>query len=119
MVIFFSIVLAGVAIMYFSIITSNDYKTNYKRLATDLSNTVALSVDRAKVKTITDQAKSYYDAYDVKPTRDKQGTPEYVAYMSQFEALKQTSEFKDIQNYLKGIKETNLDTDGIYLAFVD
>ena len=119
MVIFFSIVLAGVAIMYFSIITSNDYKTNYKRLATDLSNTVALSVDRAKVKTITDQAKSYYDAYDVKPTRDKQGTPEYVAYMSQFEALKQTSEFKDIQNYLKGIKETNIDTDGIYLAFVD
>ena len=118
-IVVFGLVLGAISMVFFTTETTNNNRKNYKDLATDLSKTVALSVDIEKVTNIYNQARSYYDAYDEKPTRDKEGTPEYEAYMAQFEVLKNTQDYKDIQNYLKGIKDVNTDTDGIYLAFVD
>ena len=119
MVVVFGLVLASISLVYFSIVTTNENKKTYKQLATDLSNTVALSVDVEKVKNITDQAKSYYDAADPKPTRDQKGTPAYVSYMSQFKTLRDNPDYQSIQSYLKSVKEVNIDTESVYLVFVD
>ena len=119
LIVLFGLVLGAISMVFFGIATNNSNRKNYKNLATDLSKTVALSIDIEKVTNIYNQARSYYDAYDEKPTRDKEGTPEYEEYMAKYDALKATQDYIDIQNYLKAIKEANTDTAGIYIAFVD
>ena len=119
MIVVFGLVLAEISMVYFSVVTSNNNKKSYKNMATSLSNTVALSIDVSKVKNITNTVISYYDKYDEKPTREKQGTPEYDAYMAQFEDLKKTQDYLDIQSYLNGVKKANTDTEAVYLGWVD
>ena len=119
LIIVFGLVLTGIGMIYFSVVTSNNNKKAYKNMATNLSDTVALSIDTTKVKHLTEQVKSYYNNFEDKPTREQQGTSEYDAYMAQFEEYKQSQDYKDIQQYLKSVKEANIDTEGIYLGWVD
>ena len=119
MIVVFGLVLGEIALVYFSIVNSNNNKKHYKSLATNLSSTVALSIDTTKVKNLVNQLKTYYDAYEEKPTRETQGTPEYESYMTLCENLKQTQDYKDIQKYLKSVRDANTDTEGIYLGWVD
>ena len=119
MIAVFGLALAEIAMIYFSLVSSNRNNTNYKQLATDLSNTVALSLDKEKVANITNQCKSIYDEYDEKPTRAEEGTELYKEYMAKFDAVRSQEDYKSLQSYLKSIKDVNIDTEGIYLAFVD
>ena len=113
-------ILAEIAMIYFSIVISNSNKDRYKLLATDLSNTVALSIDTEKTKNVVNQVMSIYDEYEVKPVREEyEGTAEYDEYMARFAAVEATQDFKDVQKYLYSINEANQDADGIYLGAVD
>ena len=113
-------ILAEIAMIYFSIVISNTSKDRYKTLATDLANTVALSLDIQKTKNVVNQVMSIYDEYETKPVREEtEGTPEFEEYMARFDAIKASQDYKDIQKYLHGVKEANQDADGIYLGSVD
>ena len=118
-IVVFGLVLSEIAMIYFTIVSNNKNKTTYKALATDLSRTVALSIDKEKVKNVTDQIVSYYDACETKPTRDQEGTAEYSAYMANIALVKQTQDYIDLSNYLNSVKEANTDTKSIYLGYVD
>ena len=119
MIVIFGLVLAEIAMVYFSVVSSNNNKKTYKNMATSLSNTVALSIDVTKVKNLTNQIVSIYNSYEEKPTRETQGTPEYEEYMASLEAVKQTQDYKDLQSYLHSVKEANVDTEAVYLGWVD
>ena len=113
-------ILAEIAMIYFSLVSSNTNKDRYKSIATDLSKTVALSIDVNKVKNVTSQIISIYDQYDPKPVRDDyEGTPEFEEYLAKFDAVRQTQDYKDIQKYLFDVREANSDADSVYLGWVD
>ena len=113
------IVLVEIAMIYFSLVTSNEAKKTSKQNATGLSQTVALSIDLDETKTLTSMIVSIYDSSETKPGRDQEGTKEFEEYMAMFEPVKQTSEYKHLQSFLNAIKVANKDTDGIYLGYVD
>lgn len=115
----FGIILAEIAMVFFTVVSSNTNRKDYMNLATDLSNTVALSVNYEQAKSVTEQVLHYYTLSPTKPGRDQQGTPEYEAYMAQFETVRQSEDYKALQKYLQAVKAANADTDGIYLAYVD
>lgn len=113
-------ILAEIAMIYFSLVISNSNEDRYKITATDLSKTIALSIDVNKVKNVTSQIISIYDQYDPKPVRDEyEGTPELEEYLAKFDAIRQTQDYKDIQEYLFNVRENNSDADAVYIGWVD
>ena len=117
-IIVFGAVLVETAMVFFSLTSSNSNKKAYKQAATELAETVALSIDTTKVKKVTDDVIDIYNKSETKPGRESEGTPEYEEYMAQFEAIKK-EDYLYLQNYLHNIKLANTDTDGIYLGYVD
>ena len=113
------IVLVEIAMIYFSLVTSNEAKKSSKENATSLSQTVALTIDLDETKALTSMIVSIYDSSETKPGRDQEGTKEFEEYMAMFEPVKQTNEYKHLQSFLNAIKVANKDTDGIYLGYVD
>ena len=85
-IVIFGVILAEIAMVYFSLTSSNNNQKKYKEDATELSDTVALSIDVDEVKALRDDIISIYDSYEDKPTRDKEGTPEYEEYMAKVAA---------------------------------
>ena len=119
MIVIFGAVLAEIAMIYFTLVSSNSNKENYKSLARDLSNTVALSVDKEKTTNVVNQIMLAYNECTVKPTRDQEGTEEYNNYFAKIEVIKQSQDFLFLKEYLNRVKLTNVDTDAIYLGAVD
>ena len=93
MIFIFGLILAETAMFYFSLVSSNNNRENYKRNATDLSYTVAYSLNKDDVTTVKNAIVSYYDACETKPTRDQEGTESYNEYMENIALVKQTSEY--------------------------
>ena len=113
-------ILAEIAMIYFSLVSSNNNKERYKSIATDLSYTIALSIDVDKVKNVVSDVISIYDEYDTKYVRDEyDGTPEFEEYLARFDAVRETQDYKDLQDYLLSIREANSDADAVYLGYVD
>ena len=113
-------ILAEIAMIYFSLVNSNTNKERYKSIATDLSYTIALSIDVDKVKNVVSDVISIYDEYDTKYVRDEyDGTPEFEEYLARFDAVRETQDYKDLQSYLLSIREANSDADAVYLGYVD
>ena len=120
MIVIFGMVLAEIAMIYFSISSSNQNRGAYKAAATDLSETVALSVDVEKLKNVKGQIASIYDSLDPKLVRDEyDGTPEFEAYLNSCAEVKSSADYIYLQNYLKAVSDANDDTEGIYLCYVD
>ena len=120
LIVVFGLVLAEVAMVYFSISSSNQNKKTYLADATDLSETVAVSVDIDKFKHVKDEVAAIYDSYDTKLVRDDyDGTPEFEEYLAKFDAVRNLQDYKDLQQYLATVKSVNDDTESVYLCYVD
>ena len=119
MIVLFGMVLAEIAMVYFSIVSNNNNKQYFKDDATELSHTVALSIDKEQLKEVRDYIVDIYNSYTDKPTRDKEGTPEYNEYMNRVSEVKKLDSYKAVQGYLHSVKEVNKDTDGVYVGYVD
>ena len=119
MIVAFGLALAEVAMVFFTLTSSNNNKSIYKSIATDLAQTVASAIDKEKTKNITEQAKAIYESYDGQMNRSKEGTEEFEIYLAKFDAIKATQDYKDIQKFLYDLKVANHDTDGIYLGYTD
>ena len=119
MIVVFGMVLAEVAMVYFSLVSSNNNKEHYKNLANDISSTIALSIDKEKVTSLTNDVVKIYDASS-KPVREQsEGTPEYEAYLASFEQIKQTPAYIEIKAILSNIQQVTEDVDSVYLGYVD
>ena len=119
LIVVFGAVLGETAMVFFTLVSSNANKENYKNMATDLSKTTALVLDGAKVKGLTDKVVEIYDASSKPIREDYEGTQELKDYLALFEPVRQTQEYKDIQQSLYNIKSCNRETDGVYLGWVD
>ena len=120
MIVVFGLILAEIAMIYFTISSSRENRAQYKAAATDLSETVALSIDVEKVKNVKGQVASIYDSLETKLVRDDyEGTPEFEAYLAECAQVRNTEDYIYIQNYLKAIYDVNDDTEGIYVCYVD
>ena len=120
LIVVFGLFLAEIAMIYFTISSSRENRAQYKSTATDLSETVALSIDIEKVKNVKAQVASIYDSLETKLVRDEyEGTPEFEAYLAECAKVKTSEDYVYIQNYLKAINDVNDDTAGIYVSYVD
>lgn len=118
-IVLFGLILAEIAMVYFSVVSSNTNKDNYKKTATNLAETVSLSLNKEQVKVIRNAVVQVYESDGTKPGRDKEGTPEFETYLAKFAPIKEMPEYKALQSYLVSVKKANEDSDGIYLAHVD
>lgn len=118
LIVVFGLVMAETAMVNFSLVISNNNQAHYKDLANDLASTVALSLDPVKTKTLTDQVVSIYEA-NGKPTREKEGTPEYDTYLASFDTMKASPEYQYVQDYLRAVKGSNRDVTAAYIGCVD
>ena len=120
MIVVFGLILAEIAMVYFTVSSSRKNREQYKASATDLSETVALSVDIEKFKNVKGQIASIYDGQEVKPVRDEyEGTPEFETYLAECALIKTNEDYIFLQNYLKAVNDANDNTDGVYLCYVD
>lgn len=119
MVSVFGLFLAGIAMMYFAIITSNANKDSYKTMAKNLADTVALSIRMEDLRPVRDQVVTIYENSPNKPGREAEGTPEYEAYLAQYDVVKAMPEYQRLQNYLLSVREANEETDAVYIGYVD
>ena len=97
MIVVFGLILAEIAMVFFSLSSSRRNEENCKKMATDLSGTVALSVNKEDVANLTNDILLEYNKYDEKPSREKEGTPEFDQYMSDVAKVKETPYYKSLQ----------------------
>ena len=120
MIFVFAIALAEIAMIYFSLVISRENERNYKRIATDLSATVAEVVNSDDVKTLKDKVKTIVDNSPNKVMSDDWGSPEWEEYTAQFDVIKSDPLFINIRNQLRGIVDANTtEIDCLYLSYID
>lgn len=121
MIVLFGAILAEIAMVYFTLTVSSSNRQNYKDAATDLSKTVAVTVNKDDVASLTKYIVDIYNEYpdNDKPTREKENTPMFKEYLAKVQTVKTMPYYLSLQTFLHSVKGANADTDGIYLGYVD
>ncbi len=111
-----AIILAAAFLSYRNITSMNE--AMYIARAEELSATAAAIVDPQQVKTVRDQVMAIYDETDDKVSSDEWGSPEFDAYLKNYESVAETEEYKTIQEQLRVIQDTN-DLESVYIVCFD
>ena len=120
MIVVSALILVETAVAYFAIVTNKTSQEDFKKLATSLSNTVAVVIDSDKVVNLKNQIKSIYDASENKPTSEEWGSDEWNDYIAQFDEVAASAEYIEMRDYLREIASAySNEVDCIYLSFVD
>ena len=115
-----TLVLSAISITVSVRFVSNIIRNNFEREATNLSRTAATVVDADAVEKLRDATEKIYDsiAEDKRVSSDEWGSDDFYDYLSNFESLVDTKEYKTIYNQIKKIQDVN-DVDCIYVVFVE
>ena len=111
-----AVLLASVAMIFFGIVINNNNNRQYKGIATSLSNTVAATIDTQKVKNVVNHVMLFYDP-DF--SRENEGKEGYDEYLAKFDEVRNTQDYKDVQEFLRDVKNSYTDADAVYLGAVD
>ncbi len=95
-------------------------RDNYENEATDLSRTVAAVVDAEAVGRLRRAAEEIYDSIgaEERVPSDDWGSDAFYAYLSAFEALCDTDDYRTIYRQIRKIQDVNR-VDCIYVVFVE
>ena len=116
MVVIMVAVLSAVEGTLTKVVFDRTINSEYEKNVTNLAHTVALSVDGDTVEVLKDQIVDIYEKSANKVGSDMMGTPEFDEYISQFQYLKDTPEYKSEVEKLRHISEANgVD---IYMVYV-
>ena len=118
MVVLFGLVLAEIAMIYFSLVTSASNKEDYKSIAHTVSSIGALAVDKQEAEDLTDQVVSIFEDSG-KPERSALSEDELSAYLAKFDAIHDSPRYKAMQKSLSDIRKTTKNVEGVYLGYVD
>ena len=113
-------IVVEVAMTFHTLSVSSQNRKNYENKALELSGTVAVTVDVDLLQNVKGQVKSIYDASETKVLSDDWGSPEWEAYMAQFDSVSASTEFKNLKDYLQRVMGANSeDISCIYFAYLD
>ena len=124
MIIVFALVLVETSMLYFSLVSSNKNKDNYKKIATNLSQTVAEVVDVQAYLRLQYKVNKIVEASPTHPVVGYCTEKEYDEYIAQFAHLENDEDFLDIRDFLRTMVDANTDEkskeiDCIYLSYID
>ena len=113
-----AVVLAAVAGIVSQRVIGNMVDSMYQERGNELAATIAEVLDGDEVKVLRDNVLAIYLAADERVGMEEWGSDAFNAYLDRFKEIKQTAEYKDLLQQLRGIQEVN-SVDCIYLADVD
>ena len=118
MVVAFGLILGSISLGYFNLVSSNRNKQAYKDMASTLSSGLAISVDKDAAKSLISQVVSIYEA-EGKPYRENQTEEETQTYLAKFDPIKQSEEYREMQQSFADVRKANKDIEAIYIGYVD
>ena len=115
-----AVVLVEVAMIYFSLVSSSKNQETYKNLANNLSATVAKVVDVEEVTKLRGLVEPIVNGSETLPFSEEWGSPEWEAYVAQFDDVQKSEPFLNLRSFLREIESANSDEiDCLYLSYVD
>jgi diguanylate cyclase (GGDEF)-like protein len=93
-------------------------RTMYTTRSQELSKTAALSVDPAQVKMIRDRVMETFNSMPDKVSTDDWGSPEFDAYLKNYEDITATKEYEEIRDRLRIVQDSN-NLQAVYLVWFD
>ena len=116
----FTLVLVGVAMVYFSSVLTSANKRTYMNAATNVSNTLSKVVEVEEVVDLKGQVKSIVDSSPTHPLSSEWGSPEWNAYIAQFSDITKTASFNSLRDVLRRAQSVNsYEISSIYILYVD
>ena len=110
-----AVVLAAVAGIVSQRVIGNMVDSMYQERGNELAATIAEVLDGDEVKVLRDNVLAIYLAADERVGMEEWGSDAFNAYLDRFKEIKQTAEYKDLLQQLRGIQEVN-SVDCIYLG---
>ncbi len=99
---------------------TNIVRDNYEKQAGGVARTAAAMVDADALARLHTETKEIYDSLDPEQrvSSDDWGSDAFYEYLSHFESLAETKDFKEVHHQLRQIQDAN-DVDCVYTCFVD
>ena len=118
MVIVFGLVLAEVAMVYFSLISSSNNVKNAKQTADNLSGVLSEAVDPNDFKTLRKQVDSIIDASSTYAISGESTEEEWNTYIAQFSAISESPLFISVRDELRRlVSHYEGELDCVYLGY--
>ena len=95
-------------------VITDEYKERSERIA----SVVASVVDPAEVSAVAQEALKVYDSSESHVLSDEWGSPEFDAYVSQYQYIEDMDEYKDLLKTLQDIQRSSK-ADSLYLAYLE
>ena len=122
MVIIISLILTGATVTISYKIYSKMMGDHYKSLTENLARTTAVSVDREKVKMVTELVMEQYRKLcpdlNTAPAFDSFSEEEQSAYFDSFSWIQETGEYKSLLDALTAIRQSN-GVKSLYICYMD
>ena len=114
-------IIIGVILMsgFFSFKSLTDVtRTIYTSRSQELSETTAQILDPRQVKTIRDKVLEIFRATTDRVSSDAWGSPEFDAYLTRYQEITETKEYKQIRKQLRIVQDSN-NLQASYLVWFD
>ncbi len=118
LILLITVSLGGAAVFISSQSNGNIIDTQYKTMATDTANTVAVSLDPKEVRKLRDAVMSIYRNTENKVGSEEWGSPEFDEYIARFTSVSEMPEFDSVREDMAKIQNV-INVDCIYLIYVD
>ena len=90
----------------------------YGHYSTDVAKLIAVEIDAERLTNVRNAVLDIYGKSENKVLSDKRGTPEFEDYVSQYDAISKTDDYKAILAQLRKM-QSQLDVDCIYVCWMD
>ena len=108
MIVLFAIVLAEIAMIYFSLVSSNSNTRTYKDKSRNLSSTIAEVIDAKRFHDLKEKVQAIESKSSYRPTTDEIDTYEYYdEYLAQFDSITQDPDYIYLRDYLRDLQAVN------------
>ena len=128
MIVLFALVLSEIAMVYFSIVSSNSNQRTYKEKAKNMAATIAEVIDEDRFYNLKEKVKDIVDHSEYTLTYEQKDDPRYQAYIDQFKNIMPDPEvpgsgdadYVYLRNYLQDLQAVNSDeVSCIYLVYIN
>ena len=118
MILVFAIILIFVSVVIYSRVLWNTTEDFYKNKADEEAALIAANVDVELFSSVKAQVADVYDKSTNRVNSEYWGTPEFDAYVAEFEYIKETDGFKTLHDFLSRMEKATT-VKCAYLAYVD
>ena len=118
MILSFAIVLILVSVVIYSRVISNITEEYYNNKADESAAAIAASIDVERFERLSNEVKRVFNATENKVRSDDWGTPEFNAYVANYDYITETEDFIVLHDFLAKMEQAT-DVKCAYCEFVD